>query len=130
MSVKDETQLQLRIQKLITSRGGYVNKNHGSMITRKGIPDLTICYKGVPMYWEIKTPDTAKDVSAAQGIQLRLANRAGAFTAVVASYEEAKRLLDLCDEYTKETGGVNHSYPEFERFLIRHNERWDDGQDY
>ena len=35
MSVKKETSLQQRVQKVILARGGYGRKNHGNMITVK-----------------------------------------------------------------------------------------------
>ena len=54
MSVKSETNLQERIQKLIKARGGYVNKNWGSMISEPGIADLTVCYKGLYLALEVK----------------------------------------------------------------------------
>jgi hypothetical protein len=97
MSVKTETYLQRSIQKLIETRGGYVKKNHGNMITIKGLLDLPFTYKGFSCFFEVKTPDTKTDVSPEQGIHCRLARKALALTAIVSSTEEATLILDYLD---------------------------------
>lgn len=98
MAIKTETAFQSRIQTLIRKNGGYVpKKNHGNMITVIGLHDLPFTYKGFSMYWEIKTPETSKNVSVEQGIHCRLARRAGAFTAIISTVEQAKMILNHLD---------------------------------
>lgn len=94
---KKETALQSRLQRLINRRGGYVKKNHGNMITVKGLSDLSFTYKGLSFYWEIKTPNDAKNVSVEQGIHCRLAKKAGGITAIVSTLEQAERILNHAD---------------------------------
>lgn len=95
MGVMKETRLQQRIQKLIRSRGGYVNKNHGSMISEPGIADLTVCYKGYYVALEVKEDDGKP--SKQQGIHARQVWKAGGISCVVWSVEEVNKLLDILD---------------------------------
>jgi hypothetical protein len=98
MSIKVETTVQRSIQKLIVARGGYLpKKNHGNMITIKGLQDLPFTYKGFSCYFEVKTNTTSTDASEHQGIHCRLARKALALTAVVANIEEATLILDHLD---------------------------------
>lgn len=95
MGVQPETQLQQRIQTLVEKRGGYVNKNHGSMISKTGVADLTICYRGIYIAMEVKVGDNKP--SAAQGIHCRLVQKAGGLSCVVWSTKEAGFVLDQLD---------------------------------
>lgn len=98
MSVKSETPIQARIQKLIAARGGYIpKKNHGNMITIPGLHDLPFVYKGFSCFFEVKTPDTTEDVSVAQGIHCRKARKALALTAIPSTVDEAILILDQLD---------------------------------
>lgn len=97
MSVKAETSFQQRLQVLLRRRGAYVKKNHGNMITAPGHSDLSITYRGLSLYWEVKTPETPTDVSEEQGIHCRLAKKAGAITAVISATEQAEIILDHID---------------------------------
>lgn len=98
MSVKSETPIQQRIKTLIDARGGYIpKKNHGNMITIKGLHDLPFTYKGFSCFFEVKTPTTPDDVSVAQGIHCRLARKALALTAIVWNTDEAIMILDHLD---------------------------------
>ena len=99
MSIKQETSVQQRIASVIDARRGYIpKKNHGNMITRKGLHDLPFTYKGFSCYFEVKTIDTPTDVSEAQGVHCRLARKALALTAIVATTEDAEMILDALDQ--------------------------------
>lgn len=95
--VQEETYLQRRIKKEIKTRVGYANKNHGSMISEKGIPDIIACYKG--FYLAIEAKEEGNTPTPQQGIHLRNIQKAGGITAVVWTLEEAKKVLDILDEY-------------------------------
>lgn len=98
MSVKQETNFQQRLQVLIRRRGGYVpKKNHGNMITIKGLHDLPFTYKGLSLYWEVKAPDNPSEVSDEQGIHCRLAKKSGGITAIIRDISEATTILNHID---------------------------------
>jgi hypothetical protein len=102
MSVKSETPIQQRMHDYIEARGGYMpKKNHGNMITKKGLQDLPFTYKGFSCFFEVKTPETTTDVSRHQGIHCRLARKAKGLTAVVWNLQQVQIILDaldLCDQ--------------------------------
>lgn len=95
MGVKEETSLQERMQKYIEARGGYVNKNWGNMISKPGVADLTVCYRGLYLALEVKVDDN--EPTKAQGIHARKVNKANGISAVVWSVEQVKTILDTID---------------------------------
>ena len=97
MSIKKETLLQESIQELIEKRGGYVNKNHGSMISKVGRLDLSVCYKGLYLDIEVKVDNNKP--SEAQGIHCRNIHRADGITLIAWSKNDVIKLLDKIDEY-------------------------------
>ncbi len=100
MAVKAETSLQERIQKLIVKRGGYVNKNHGDMISDPGIADLTACYRGRYLAIEVKVNDNIP--TKQQGIHARRVLRAGGISIVAWSIEVIDQVLSEIDRQDKE----------------------------
>lgn len=119
MAVKKETSLQERIQKYIEKRGGYVNKNWGNMISRKGIADLTCCYKGYYIALEVKVDNN--EPSLAQGIHCRKVRHSDGITAIVRTIEEVDFILNKIDYYNKDRITM--------RSLI-YQEDYDDGTRY
>ena len=98
MSVKAETSFQQRLQVLIRRRGGYLpKKNHGNMITVKGLHDLPFTYRGLSLYWEVKAPEDPSKVSVEQGIHCRLAKKSGGITAIIRDIREAIIILNHID---------------------------------
>lgn len=103
MAIKEETSIQRSIQQLIVSRRGYIpHKNHGNMITIKGLHDLPFLYKGFSCFFEVKTPEVyynAKNrgVSEEQGIHCRLARKSFGLTAIVCDVYQAGIILDKLD---------------------------------
>lgn len=100
MAKQKEGSLQERIQKLVKSRGGYIHKNLGGMTSVKGIADLTCCYKGFYVVFEVKVDDNTP--SLAQGIHCRLVQHAYGITAVVWSIKEVEIVLDCLDQYFRD----------------------------
>ena len=88
MGQQPESGFQRSIQREIEKRGGYCVKQHGSMITAVGIPDLLVCYKGMFIALEAKVDNNKP--SKAQGVNLRNILKAGGFTAVVWNIKEVK----------------------------------------
>lgn len=95
MGVKKETALQERIQRYIRANGGYVFKNHGSMITEPGRADLTACYRGFYIALEVKEDDNKP--SRQQIIHRDKVIKAGGVAEVVRSVDEVKEILRKID---------------------------------
>lgn len=97
MSEKQETKLQLSIQKFIDRRGGYGNKNWGSMISEPGIADLTYCYNGIYLAIEVKEGDNTP--TAKQGIHCRKVWKSGGISFVAYNTKTVENILNIIDLY-------------------------------
>ena len=97
MGVQTETYLQRHVRELIEKRGGYCQKNHGSMISEPGIPDIFACYQGFFLAIEAKDGDNTP--SRQQGIHIRNIQKSKGITCVVWTIEEAIKVLDIIDNY-------------------------------
>jgi len=117
MSVKAETNFQQRLQVLIRRRHGYVpKKNHGDMITVKGLHDLPITYKGLSLFWEVKTPEDPSPVSVEQGIHCRLARKAGGITAIISDMSQAISILNHIDYCIEQEYSTTDIFKEMDAF--------------
>lgn len=105
MGKQAEGSLQERIQRFIEAKNGYVKKNWGSMISRKGVADLTACYKG--LYITIEVKDDKNIPSAAQGVHCRKVKKAGGISVVVWTLDEVKILLEIIDSAIKYNSSIN-----------------------
>ena len=94
-----ETRLQYAIQKLVTQRGGFVFKVHGSEYMMSGLPDLIICYRGQFIGMETKEP--GKHPTPIQSLRCEQIRKAGGKSEVIRSVEEAIKRLDSVDNYLR-----------------------------
>jgi hypothetical protein len=93
--VQPETRIQRAIQKMVKERGGFVFKVHGSETMMAGLPDHVIVYRGVPVYFEVKTP--TGQLSDRQRYVMRQLVKAGAVVGVPRSVADASAMLDEVD---------------------------------
>lgn len=90
-----EKRIEKSIQGYLDSLGAYHIKNHGSIYSRAGTPDITACLNGRFIGIEVKQPGGR--VSALQAAHIELIKQAGGVAFVAYSLEETK-------EYFKEFG--------------------------
>lgn len=90
-----ETRIQRAIQEMVKARGGFVYKIHGSETMMAGLPDLAIIYRGVPVYFEVKT--ATGQLSDRQRYVMRQLVKAGAVVGVPRSVADASAMLDEVD---------------------------------
>jgi hypothetical protein len=90
-----ETRIQQAIQKMVKDRGGFVYKIHGSETMMAGLPDLAVIYRGVPVYFEVKT--ATGQLSDRQRYVMRQLVKAGAVVGVPRSVADASAMLDDVD---------------------------------
>ena len=81
-----ESTLQKQIIDYMTGRGAYVVNNHGSSYSRKGVADLSICYKG--KYIAVECKVGKNKLSEAQKIHIERLNRAGGVSIVPYTLDE------------------------------------------
>lgn len=97
MGVQPETYLQRGIKKLIRKRGGYAIKQHGSMISEPGIPDIIACYKG--LFLTIEAKELNNIPSKQQGIHMRNIQSSNGITIVAWDILDVEQVLDIIDTY-------------------------------
>ena len=90
-----ETRIQRAIQQMVKERGGFVFKVHGSETMMAGLPDLSIVYRGVPVYFEVKT--AIGKLSDRQRYVMRQLVKSGAVVGVPRSVADASAILDRVD---------------------------------
>ena len=73
----------------------WFTKNHGTAFGRRGIPDLTGCYRGRMFGLEVKRPGRKHEVSKLQELELQRIANAGGLAAVVESVDDAMAVLCL-----------------------------------
>lgn len=92
ITIKKESAIEKSIQKYLDSIGAYHIKNHGSIFSRAGTPDITACINGTFVGIEVKRPHVGR-VSALQRAHIKLIQRAGGVAFVACSIEETKENL-------------------------------------
>lgn len=126
MAVQPETPLQQRIKRLIRSRGGYCNKNHGDMVSEPGVPDIFACYKGVFLAIEAKYEDNVP--TPQQGIHLRNITKAEGLTLAAWSTSEVEIVLNHIDYCYVQEYSIKNILEEMRALFL--NRRLDDGTSY
>jgi hypothetical protein len=104
---KPETKLQQKIRKALVEHGGldlYIFKMHGGPHSPPGVPDLIMCYRGVFVGLEVKMPNRASKVTEVQAHHLNQIRRAGGYSRVVTTPDEALAILMKIDDHI---GGGN-----------------------
>ncbi len=86
-----EKRIENSIKGYLDSLGAYFIKNHGSIYSRAGTPDITGCLNGRFIGIEVKQPGGR--VSALQAAHIELIKKAGGVAFVAYSLEEAKENL-------------------------------------
>ena len=84
-----------KIQKQITDYLTSLHCYHVKVIsaTKKGIPDILVCLKGMFIGIEVKTPKTMNTVSPLQAYNLEKIDEAGGLSFVASSVEDVKFYL-------------------------------------
>jgi Holliday junction resolvase len=91
-----EQQIQSKIVKYLEKQGAYVVKVVAA--TKKGVPDLLVCYKGVFVGVEVKVPEKKKNTTKLQDLNLQKIQAASGFSCVAWSNEQIEDVLDLIDK--------------------------------
>lgn len=98
MSCTNEAQLVSQIKNFLKSRGCYVEKIFGGGFQSAGIPDLIVCYKGLFIAIEVKSPTHKGRASDIQKLKIRAIRNSGGIAFITDSLEEVKRIFDCINE--------------------------------
>jgi len=91
----NEQGYQTRVIKYLESKGAYVVKTINT--SKKGVPDLLVCYKGKFIGIEMKTPSTRGNLSDLQWYNLTAISKAGGYGIVGVLLEDVSRILKEID---------------------------------
>lgn len=81
----------------LRSRGAFATKTYGNPLVTRGLPDITGCYRGRYIAFEVKRDSSGKPTEI-QAFRLAEITRAGGIARVISSVDEAKAILDRIDE--------------------------------
>ena len=87
-----ESAFQTKVIALIKSKGGYVLKTHVSSFQRQGEPDVTVCYKGRYLAFELKVKGNKP--TKLQEHKMCEIRRAGGIAMVARTLKEVEEALD------------------------------------
>lgn len=90
-----EQKIQTKIQKFLEQKGAYIVKVINA--SKKGIPDLLVCYRGQFIGIEVKKPTTLHTLKDLQEYNLKQIVKAGGHRCVATSTEEVEILLRRID---------------------------------
>ncbi len=87
--MNSEQKIQKQITDYLFSLGCYQFKVISA--NKKGILDLTVCYKGRFISIEVKTPKTQKNISALQGYNIKQIKANGGIAFVAWTVEQVEK---------------------------------------
>ncbi len=90
----NESKVQAKIIKFVKERGGYVARIMKA--SKKGVPDLIICYKGYFIGCEVKV--IGEDPTPLQEYNLDAIEKALGFAVVSRSVEDVEQVLRFIDD--------------------------------
>lgn len=98
--MKEKT-VENKIKEFLDKKGIYYHKNHGSIFSKLGIPDIECCYKGRYLGLEIKRKDKFKISMAQIKNGLKITKNNGIF-AFLNDVEQIKEIIfDIDSNKTK-----------------------------
>jgi len=98
MAKQPEGKVSLAIIKLVKKLGGHAYKVHGNEFTPNGTPDICATYRGHSVWFETKMPGNKPTLI--QWKRMRDLRRAGAYTTVPYSVDDALQMLQYIDTCT------------------------------
>lgn len=97
---KPETILCGKIMAMIKLRTQFVEKLHGGMFQREGLPDLIVCYRGRFIAIEVKVPGKEDTATDAQVQCLKEIADAGGVSMIASSVKQVEGVLNALDIVT------------------------------
>lgn len=97
-----ESRLSRNIQKALRERGAFCFKVHGSEYMMAGLPDIVVCYNGLFIGLETKTPSGSGATPRQAYVHDRIREALGT-VCVVRSVREALDVLNVVDAWLDAT---------------------------
>lgn len=94
MMTMNETQFKEKIQKYLNKIGAYHVKQHGSVFTRAGIPDILVCYHGKFIGLELKVGSNKTSVLQDYEIEQIIKSGGIAWVLYPKDFEDFKKRME------------------------------------
>jgi Holliday junction resolvase len=91
-----ESRLSRKIQEALRKQGAFCFKVHGSEMMMAGLPDIIVCYRGVFIGFETKTPEGDQPTKRQEYVH-RLIGNAEGIVSVPRSVTDALNVLHGVD---------------------------------
>jgi len=91
-----ESKIVKKVLEHLRSRGAFATKTYGNPLVTRGLPDITGCYRGRYIAFEVKRDSSGKPTEI-QAFRLAEITRAGGIARVISSVQEAEAILDRID---------------------------------
>lgn len=101
-----ESVVKKKILDALRSRGAYVNKTHGSPLVTRGLPDITGCYRGYYIAFEVKRDQAGKPTEL-QVFNIRQIRKADGHAWVIWSVDQALIGLRRIDKEIAQKEGAS-----------------------
>jgi len=95
---RTEKAVQKGARRVLKRRGAWVLSTHFAAKSRRGVPDLIACHRGVFLALECKSPANDHPLSPTQRLELLAVERAGGLTCVVKDEADVERALDSAEK--------------------------------
>lgn len=90
-----EKDIQKKIINEITKRNGYLVKN--IIVNKRGVADITMCYRGYYVAIEVKAPDKKDNESRLQELNRRQVTHSSGLSVVVWKLSQLKEVLNYLE---------------------------------
>ena len=113
--MKNESQLTSQIKNFLASKGCYCEKIFGGGYQASGIPDILVCYKGLFVAIEVKSPTHKGRASDIQKLKIKRIRECGGIAFITDNLEDVEKIFDFIDnEYLL---GSIQAFPYNDKYL-------------
>lgn len=95
--VKNEGQLTSQIKNYLASKGAYCEKIFGGGFQASGIPDIIVCYRGLFIAIEVKSPTHKGRASDIQKLKIRRIRECGGIAFITDNMEDVENIFNSID---------------------------------
>lgn len=95
--IKNEGQLTSQIKNYLASKGAYCEKIFGGGYQASGIPDILVCYRGLFIAIEVKSPTHKGRASDIQKLKIRRIRECGGIAFITDNMEDVEYIFNSID---------------------------------
>lgn len=97
IGVKNEGQLTSQIKNYLASKGAYCEKIFGGGFQASGIPDILVCYRGLFIAIEVKSPTQKGRASDIQKLKIKRIRESGGIAFITDNMEDVEYIFNSID---------------------------------